>query len=83
MFYCVKFKNGGKLSSHLWFFSGFCELFKPRYTILIDCGLEVMDRAIYNFFLAMEADKQIGGVCGFMGLRLENPYDDAGFRGNK
>ena len=25
MFFCVKFRNGGKLHSHLWFFRGFCE----------------------------------------------------------
>lgn len=25
IFYCVKYKNSGKLSSHLWFFKGFCE----------------------------------------------------------
>lgn len=28
----------------------------------------------------MEADKNIGGVCGFMGLRPERNIDDSGKR---
>jgi len=56
MFLCAKHKNGGKLTSHLWFFAGFCELMQPKYTVLVDCGLCPEDGAIYNFFLAMEAD---------------------------
>jgi chitin synthase len=42
--------------------------------------LEPAEKAIYNFFLAMEADRNIGGVCGFMGLRVENVFDDSGSR---
>jgi chitin synthase len=80
MFYCVRHKNGGKLSSHLWFFSGFCELFNPDYTVLMDCGLKPGGTSLFNFYLAMEADKNIGGTCGFMGLKPENVYDDAGHR---
>ena len=36
--------------------------------------------AIHDFFMAMQADKNIGGVCGFMGLNVENVYDDGGER---
>lgn len=36
--------------------------------MLIDCGLVPDSDALVNFFTAMEADKNIGGVCGFMGL---------------
>lgn len=46
MFFCVKHKNGGKLTSHLWFFKGFCEVLKPQYCILLDCGLEPRPPAI-------------------------------------
>jgi len=28
----------------------------------------------------METDDNIGGVCGFMGLRLENVFNEAGIR---
>ncbi len=42
--------------------------------------MEPAEKAIYNFFLAMEADRNIGGVCGFMGLRVENVFDDSGSR---
>ena len=34
------------------------------YCTLLDCGTIVKEDAIYNFFRAMEGDKQIGGVCG-------------------
>ncbi len=27
MLFVAKHKNGGKLSSHLWFFAGFCEVY--------------------------------------------------------
>lgn len=29
VFYCVKYVNGKKLNSHLWFFKGFCEFLDP------------------------------------------------------
>lgn len=74
----MKYKNRGKLNSHLWFFSGFCEYADPKYCILLDCGLETDEKAIYNFFLAMETDDNIGGVCGFMGLEPERTIDESG-----
>ncbi|EAR99425.3 chitin synthase (macronuclear) [Tetrahymena thermophila SB210] len=80
IFHCVKYQNGGKLSSHLWFFSGFCELFQPSYTILLDCGLVPDEKALFNMFLAFETDKNIGGVCGFMGIKFQDVYTDAGQR---
>jgi cellulose synthase/poly-beta-1,6-N-acetylglucosamine synthase-like glycosyltransferase len=48
------------------------------YCTLLDCGTIVKKDAIYNFFIALEGDKQIGGVCGmyilkgYMGLNLES-----------
>ncbi|KAL4456936.1 hypothetical protein ABPG74_014574 [Tetrahymena malaccensis] len=80
IFHCVKYQNGGKLSSHLWFFSGFCELFQPSYTILLDCGLVPDEKALFNMFLAFETDKNVGGVCGFMGIKFQDVYTDAGQR---
>ncbi|EAR99426.2 chitin synthase (macronuclear) [Tetrahymena thermophila SB210] len=78
--HCVKYQNGGKLSSHLWFFCGFCELFNPDYTILLDCGLVPDERAMFNMFLALESDKNIGGVCGFMGIKFQDIYTEGGER---
>lgn len=40
LFMCVKYKNAGKLSSHNWFFNGFCKELNPNYTILMDVGLK-------------------------------------------
>jgi chitin synthase len=77
-FFCAKYKNAQKLSSHLWFFHGFCRFFNPKYTVLIDCGLVPNENAIISFFKAMEHDPQIGGCCGFMGCKPERETDEYG-----
>jgi len=41
----------------------------------------VLDRsALANMYLAFEADDNIGGVCGFMGIKLQDVYTDGGLR---
>lgn len=75
MFLSVKLKNGGKLSSHMWFFRGFCEMFNPKYCVLIDAGTVPLSDALFKFFKSMECDSRIGGVCGYMGLKCENIMD--------
>ncbi len=30
--------NGKKLSSHLWFFEGFCRYLQPEFVVLLDVG---------------------------------------------
>jgi chitin synthase len=39
LYFCIKYKNSGKLSSHNWFFNGFCNELKPKYAVLLDVGL--------------------------------------------
>ena len=39
LFMCVKYKNAGKLSSHNWFFNGFCQELRPEFSVLLDVGL--------------------------------------------
>lgn len=56
VFMAVKLKNAGKLSSHLWFLRGFCEIFNPFYVALIDCGTIPNKDAIYKIFQALEGD---------------------------
>ena len=70
VFFCVKMLNGGKLSSHLWFFEGFCKTLNPKFICLIDCGTVPEHDGIFNFFKVLKYDPQIGGVCGFMGCRV-------------
>jgi chitin synthase len=41
-FYSNKHLNGRKLSSHLWFFEGFCKLINPKYITLVDVGTLVL-----------------------------------------
>lgn len=71
VFFTVKIMNKGKLSSHLWFFQGFCKTFNPDYCTVIDCGTKPEKEGIFNFFRALESEPYIGGVCGYMGARME------------
>ena len=66
----AKYKNRGKLSSHNWFFNGFCKEFNPEFTVLLDVGLAPEKDALYKMVRHMEQNKDIGGVCGYMGLRI-------------
>lgn len=80
MFFAVKYRNEGKLSSHMLFFEGFCKLFDPEYCILTDVGMKPQKNAIYKMWQYMELNKKCGGVCGYMNLKLENGSDDLGYR---
>ena len=74
LFLCVKYKNRGKLSSHNWFFNGFCRELNPTFAVLLDVGLRPKKEAIYKMYNYMNdpANKQtVGGVCGYMSLKLE------------
>jgi chitin synthase len=67
----VKYKNSGKLSSHNWFFNGFCKELKPKYTILLDVGLKPEGFALAKMYTHMKVNSTIGGVCGYMSLKIE------------
>ena len=66
----VKYKNEGKLSSHMLFFEGFCKLFNPFYCILTDVGLKPTKDAIYKIWEHLALNPKCGGVCGYMNLKL-------------
>lgn len=66
IFFTVKMANTGKLSSHLWFFQGFCKLFNPDYCTILDCGTVPHKFGIFKFFQTLEANKELGGVCGYL-----------------
>ena len=70
LFCLTKYKNSGKLSSHNWFFNGFCPELKPRYAILLDVGLTPEKNALYKMYKYMINNPSMGGVCGYMGLRI-------------
>ena len=71
VFTCVKYKNAGKLSSHNWFFNGFCKELNPKFTILLDVGLKTESKALYKMYTHMKTHPKVGGVCGFMRLKME------------
>jgi chitin synthase len=70
LFMCVKYKNSGKLSSHNWFFNGFCKELKPKYAILLDVGLRPEGKALFKMYKHMIKNKNVGGVCGYMSLKI-------------
>ncbi|EAR87998.1 chitin synthase (macronuclear) [Tetrahymena thermophila SB210] len=68
VFSAFKHLNSKKLSSHLWFFEGFCQQFKPKYCALVDVGTLPAKDGLVKFYMALEGNDKIGGVCGFLGL---------------
>lgn len=48
--------------------------------MLTDVGIKPHKDAIYRMWAHMEQKPKCGGVCGYMGLQLENPSDDLGYR---
>lgn len=70
LFMCVKYKNAGKLSSHNWFFNGFCKELGPKYAILLDVGLRPEEKALMRMYNYMKTNPRIGGVCGYMSLKI-------------
>lgn len=71
LFVITKYRNSGKLSSHNWFFNGICEELKPKYTVLLDVGLTPEKKALYRMYKLMVDKEKVGGVCGYMGVRIE------------
>ncbi|CAK71278.1 unnamed protein product (macronuclear) [Paramecium tetraurelia] len=70
IFHVFKFANGTKLSSHLWFFKGFCHEFKPEYCVLMDCGARPQKGSVYNLVKELIDNDQVGGACGKMTIEL-------------
>lgn len=50
----------------------------PKYTILLDVGLRPGPDALCKMYNSMVNNSEVGGVCGYMGLKLEKVEDDEG-----
>lgn len=48
----------------MWFFKGYCEMLQPKYCCLIDTGTIPQPKSLTKFYVMMEGDDNIGGVCG-------------------
>eukprot|EP01138_Halocafeteria_seosinensis_P003621 gb/GECG01003700.1/.p1 GENE.gb/GECG01003700.1/~~gb/GECG01003700.1/.p1 ORF type:complete len:1630 (+),score=224.77 gb/GECG01003700.1/:1-4890(+) len=78
--FAVKEYNGGRLNSHLWFFSGFCQQLRPQYTLLMDCGVEPLHCSIAYLMERLEEELTVGSVSGEISTRdlsLWNPVHAA------
>ncbi|CAD8108822.1 unnamed protein product [Paramecium sonneborni] len=76
IFYTFKFTNGSKLSSHMWFFKGFCQEIQPDYCVLMDVGANPEKDAIFQLIMSMEENPKLGGVCGTMRVQIEEDDKD-------
>lgn len=56
MLLATKEKPGGKLHSHLWFFSAFARHVQPKYCILMEAGVRPRRNALAKFYKEMEMD---------------------------
>jgi chitin synthase len=72
----VKYKNQGKLSAHNWFFNGICKELNPKYVVLLDVGLRAKDNSILKMYHKLREDDRLGGVCGYMSLKMEKKEED-------
>lgn len=70
LFLCTKYQNSGKLSSHSWFFNGFCKELNPKYAVLLDVGLKPDRNALYKMYKHLAENPKVGGVCGYMNLKI-------------
>ena len=70
LFMVTKYVNKGKLSSHNWFFNGFCKELKPEFAILLDVGLCPDKDALFKMVQQMKNNDKVGGVCGYMALKI-------------
>lgn len=68
--FAIKHHNAGKLNSHLFFFRGFCEYLKPKYTVLLDIGTETLGGATCKIINVLEKNQTIGGMCGSIEVDL-------------
>lgn len=80
LFMCCKYANAGKLSSHNWFLNGFCKELRPKYAVLMDVGLKPGTTSILKMYKYMCENKNIGGVCGYMSLKMEMADSGEGVR---
>ena len=60
LFMCVKYKNAGKLSSHNWFFNGFCQELRPEFAVLLDVGLRPYDQALVKMYRYLSSNVRRG-----------------------
>ena len=104
LIFAMKEKNGGKLNSHLWFFSAFCKQVKPEYVLvrtprappppsayekssslpraritiaaqLLDVGTVPRERAVTKLVHNLDANPQLGGVCGEIAVKDARYYN--------
>jgi chitin synthase len=65
----VKERNGGKLNSHLWFFTGFCRQLDPLFCALLDVGTVPWPDAMGELVGELGARPDVAGACGEIRVR--------------
>ena len=83
LFSCFKHLNGTKLSSHLWFFEGFCRFLDPKYIVLLDVGTQPNQNGVANLIKGFRNhdgsdNPDVGGVTGLMSVDSNFPSEEGG-----
>jgi chitin synthase len=78
IFSCFKHLNGTKLSSHLWFFEGFCRYLNPEFIVLLDVGTKPESYGVSNLIRGFNGDPDVGGVTGLMSVDANFPSEEGG-----
>ena len=64
MVLAVKEKPGGRLNSHLWYFSAFTRHVQPKYCLVLNSGIKPQKNALVNLHEEMEVNPQAGIAYG-------------------
>lgn len=67
---CFKHINGAKLSTHVWFFEGFCRYLKPEFCVAMDVGTVPSSVGVVNLIKGFSMNPNIGGVTGLMSVDI-------------
>ncbi|CAG8767168.1 7877_t:CDS:2, partial [Racocetra persica] len=62
--FCLKEKRKDKADTYQWFFNAFCPILNPKICILIEAGIKLGDKSIYDLWKSFSARPQVAGVCG-------------------
>ncbi|OMJ95124.1 hypothetical protein SteCoe_1486 [Stentor coeruleus] len=73
LIFCIKHASKRKLNTHRWFFKGFCNLIKPKFTMMIDVGTVLEDKGMFSLYEAMKEDNRLAGCCGEIMPKSLNP----------
>lgn len=75
LIFCTKSKNCGKLDSHWWFFTKFCNYFEPEYCFQMDTGTVLEPQALAETLKTLRIDSSHAAVASNILIEPDNFSD--------